>query len=75
MLELLLYCHMLANIKYAGQIAAVVAFAGRVKTRCVRYVAPSATGRAQPVFAPCWLSERDMLRSLDRLDAYVSSMA
>jgi hypothetical protein len=72
MLELLLYCHMIANLKYAGHIAAVADFVGRAKSQLGALVLP---GRTQPAsMFDCW-TERELTRSLDRLDAYVASMA
>jgi hypothetical protein len=85
MLELLLYCHMIANLKYAGHIAAAVDFIGSAKAQCSRLLAAVMSGREQPrskqlvsmqlvSMFDCW-TERELTRSLDRLDAYVTSMA
>ncbi len=75
MLELLLYCHMIANLKYAGPIAAVADFIGSAKTQCRRLLAGAISGRKQAAAGfDCW-TERELMRSLDRLEAYVSSMA
>ena len=73
MLELLLYCHMIANMKYAGHFAAVTAFIAMVKAQCDRLFAPVASGRNQPVFEG-W-TEQELARWLARLGAYVASMA
>jgi hypothetical protein len=75
MLELLLYCHMIANLKYADHFAAVTAFIATVKAQCDCLFAPVAPGRKQlaPVFAG-W-TEQELARLLARLDAYVVSMA
>jgi hypothetical protein len=72
MLELLLYCHMFAAMRYAGHIAAVTDFLGGARAWCRRWLAPGRTEPA-PMFA-CWI-EGELTRSLDRLDAYVTSMA
>jgi hypothetical protein len=75
MLELLLYCHMFANMRCAGHIAAVMDFLGSAMARCRRWRAPVVRGRTEPVsMFECWV-ERELMRSLDRLDAYVTSMA
>jgi len=52
MLELLLYCHMIANMKYAGYFAAVTAVIATVKAQCDRLFTPVASGHQQltPVF-------------------------
>jgi hypothetical protein len=75
MLELLLYCHMIANMKYAGHFAAVTAFIAMVKAQCDRLFASGASGRKHlaPVFEG-W-TEQELVRLLARLDAYVASMA
>jgi hypothetical protein len=80
MLELLLYCHMIASLKYAGHIAAAADFIGSAKAQCSRLLAAVMSGREQPrskqlaSMFDCW-TERELTRSLDRLDAYVTSMA
>jgi len=75
MLELLLYCHMIANMKYAGHFAAVTDFIDGVKAQCTRLLAPIVSGRKQPACVfDCW-TEQALVRSLDRLDAYVTLMA
>ena len=75
MLELLLYCHMIANMKYAGHFAAVADFIDRMKAQCTGLLAPIVSGRKQPASVfDCW-TEQALVRSLDRLDAYVTSMA
>ena len=75
MLELLLYCHMIANMKYPGHFAAVTAFIATVKAQWDRLFAPVASGRKQlaPLFAGGM--EQELARLLVRLDAYVASMA
>jgi len=78
MLELLLYCHMIANMKYPGYFAAVTAVIATVKAQCDRLfapVAPVASCRNQlaPVFAG--EMEQELARLLARLEAYVASMA
>ena len=71
MLELLLYCHMLANIRFAAEIAAVMDFVESLKTRCRHLFAPAAASRREPAYVySLWLEQ-----SLDRLDAYVGSAA
>jgi hypothetical protein len=85
MLELLLYCHTIANLKYAGHIAAAMDFIGSAKTRCSRLLVAVVYSREQPVskqpvskqpvsMFDCW-TERELARSLDRLGAYVASVA
>ncbi|HTE75381.1 MAG TPA: hypothetical protein VK653_01420 [Xanthobacteraceae bacterium] len=72
MLELLLYCHMNANMKYAGHFAAVTAFIAMVNAQCDRLFA-SGRKHLAPVFEG-W-TEQELVRLLARLDAYVASMA
>jgi len=76
--ELLLYCYMIANLKYPGHFAAVAAFIAMVKAQCDRLfvsVAPVASRRSQlaPVFDG-W-TEEELARRLAQLEAYVASMA
>jgi hypothetical protein len=78
MLELLLYCYIVANLKYPGHLAAVTAFIATVKAQCdglFAPVAPVASCRNQlaPVFEN-W-TEQELARWLARLEAYVASMA
>jgi hypothetical protein len=78
MLELLLYCYMIANLKYPGHFAAVAAFIATVKAQCDRLfvpVAPVASCRNQlaPVFDG-W-TEQELARWLARLETYVASIA
>lgn len=73
MLELLLYCYIVANLKYPGYFAAVAAFIATVKAQCDRLFAPVASGRNQLVFEG-W-TEQELARWLARLEAYVASMA
>ncbi len=75
MLELLSYCHMIANMKYAGYFAAVTAVIATVKAQCDRLFTPVASGHQQltPVFED-W-TEQELVRLLTRLDAYVASTA
>jgi hypothetical protein len=80
MLELLLYCHMFAKLRYAAEIAAVTDavtdFFGRTKVRQrvrqgvrhAQWLAPGA--RRRDVAFGFWTEQ-----SLDRLDAYVRSAA
>jgi hypothetical protein len=75
MLELLLYCHMFANMRFAGHIAAAADFIGAAKMRCDRLLAPAMRGSREPGSAFIDWTEAELMRSLDRLDAYVSSMA
>jgi hypothetical protein len=74
MLELLLYCYMIANLKYPGHFAAVAAFIAMVKAQCDRLFVPVASGRSQlaPVFDG-W-TEEELARRLAQLEAYVASM-
>jgi hypothetical protein len=71
MLELLLYCHMFASLKYAGEIMAVTEFVGELKARLLAL----APGRREPACGFGFWSERELRLSLDRLDAYVTSAA
>jgi hypothetical protein len=75
MLELLLYCYMIANLKYPGHFAAVTAFIATVKAQYDCLFAPVASGRNQlaPVIEG-W-TEQELARLLARLEAYVASMA
>ena len=75
MLELLLYCHMIANLKYPGHFAAVTAFIATVKAQCDRLFTPVASGRKQLAPAFAGGMEPELARMLARLDAYVASMA
>ena len=75
MLELLLYCHMFASLKYAGEIMAVMDFIGAVKLRCNRLLARALSGRSQQASSYGFWTEQELIRSLDRLDAYVASVA
>jgi hypothetical protein len=70
MLELLLYCHMFANMRFAGHIAAAADFIGETRMRCGHLLAPLVRGRGEPADGP-WL----WTEQLDRLDAYVGSLA
>ena len=82
MLELLLYCHMFAKLRYAGEIAAVtdavMDFIGRTKVGHGRWdglwPAP-AKRRREAAFGFGFWTEQDLMGSLDRLDAYVGSVA
>jgi hypothetical protein len=71
MLELLLYCHTFARLRYAGEIMLVMDFIGDLTTHCRRLVAPAAANRREPVCAFGFLTEH----ALERLDAYVVSAA
>ena len=75
MLELLLYCHMIANLKYPGHFAAVTAFIATVKAQCDRLLAPVASGREELAQLFAGGMEQELARLLARLDAYVASMA
>jgi hypothetical protein len=79
MLELLLYCHMFAKLRYAAEIAAVtdtvMDFVGRAKSRRVQWFGSAAPDRREPGFAFGAWTERDVTRALDRLNAYVASAA
>jgi hypothetical protein len=72
---LLLYCHMFANMRFARQIAAVADVIGAAKMHCDRLLAPVTRGTPEPASAFGGWTERELVRCLDRLDAYVSSMA
>ena len=75
MLELLVYCHAFASMRYPHHVAAVAAAAGRMTALWRRFLARSLRGH-QTVTCPFdYWTKQDLLCSLDRLDAYVSSMA
>jgi hypothetical protein len=82
MLELLLYCHMFAKLRYAGEIAAitdgVMDFIGRTKARHGLWdglLPAPVRRRREAAFGFGFWSEQDLMQSLDRLDAYVGSVA
>jgi hypothetical protein len=70
MLELLLYCHMFAHMRFAGHIAAVADVIGETRMRCGHLLAPLVRGRREPA-GGVWL----WAEQLNRLDAYVGSIA
>ncbi len=83
MLELLLYCHMFAKLRYAAEIAAiseaVIDLFDRMKARYASsavarsaLAAPARQTKALPFGA--W-TERDIATALDRLNAFVASAA
>lgn len=76
MLELLLYCHLFAKLRFAGEIAAVTDavtdFVGLAKARNARWLVSE--HREQAFAFGCW-TERDLSSALDRLNAYVASAA
>lgn len=75
MLELLVYCHAFASMRYPHHVAAVTGVAGRMTAQCRRLLARAVRGR-QTVTCPFdYWTKQGLLYSLDRLDAYVSSMA
>ena len=76
MLELLLHCYIVANLKYPGYFAAIAAFIATVKAQCdglFMPVAPVASCRNQ--LAPVFENWTEQARWLARLEAYVASMA
>jgi hypothetical protein len=79
MLELLLYCHLFAKLRFAAEISAVtdaaVELVARTKAHYARWQAQAGYGRKAPVTAFGFWTERDMLQALDRLNAYVASAA
>lgn len=79
MLELLLYCHMFAKLRYATEIAAVtdvvMDLIGRAKKRHLRLLGSVAPYRREPGFAFGAWTEGDVAQALDRLNAYVASAA
>jgi hypothetical protein len=75
MLDLLVYCHAFASMRYPHQVATVTEVAGRIRTRCDRLFARTVF-RRQSVTCPFdYWNNQGLLCSLDRLDVYVSSMA
>jgi len=79
MLELLLYCHLFAKLRFAGEIAIVTEVAMelvvRAKARTAHWLAQTSHGRKAPIPAFGFWTERDMVQALDRLNAYVVSAA
>ncbi|HEX3506335.1 MAG TPA: hypothetical protein VHU22_23365 [Xanthobacteraceae bacterium] len=79
MLELLLYCHMFAKLRYAGEIAvvsdAVMAIVGRSKARYGQCLGPAVQSRNAPASTFGFWTEQDLGQALDRLNAYVASAA
>jgi hypothetical protein len=75
MLELLLYCHMIANMKYPGHFAAVTVSIATVKAQCDRLLAPAASGREELTQPFAGGMEQELASLLARLDTYVASMA
>jgi len=77
MLELLLYCHLFAKLRFAGEIAIVTDVAmelvERAKVHAAHWLAPTGCKAPIPVFG--FWTERDMVQALDRLNAYVVSAA
>jgi hypothetical protein len=79
MLELLLYCHMFAKLRFASEIAVVMDtvmdLVGQADARYARWLASIAPERREQALAfGCW-TERDLASALDRLNAYVASAA
>ena len=79
MLDLLVYCQMycrlFASMRYPEHVAAVVEAAGRLQARCASLVAGAVGGRKTVTCPFDYWVEQGLARSLDRLDAYVCSMA
>jgi hypothetical protein len=79
MLELLLYCHMFAKLRYAAEIAAVtdavMSFAGCTKARDGQWRGAAAPSRDAAASVFGFWTEQDLGRALDRLNAYVASAA
>ena len=76
MLELLLYCHLFAKLRFAGEIAIVTDVAMELVARAKAHAALwSARTRRVPGPVYGFWTERDMVQALDRLNAYVVSAA
>jgi hypothetical protein len=79
MLELLLYCHLFAKLRFAGEIAivtdAAMELVERAKAHAAHRLARTSYGRKAPVPVFGFWTERDMVQALDRLNAYVVSAA
>ena len=79
MLELLLYCHLFAKLRFAGEIAIVTDMAmeliARAKAQAAHWLARTGYGRKAPVTVFGFWTERDMAQVLDRLNVYVASAA
>ncbi len=83
MLELLLYCHMFAKLRYAAEIAAiseaVIDLVDRMRARYafspVAWSASAAPARPTKTLPFGAWTERDIATALDRLNAFVASAA
>jgi hypothetical protein len=79
MLELLLYCHLFAKLRFAGEIAAITDAAmelvARIKVRTSHWPARTGYDAKAPVSAFAFWTEGDLAQALDRLNAYVVSAA
>jgi hypothetical protein len=75
MLELLVYCHAFASLRYPHHVAAVHGAVAGAMARCGQLLAGARRGRQTVTCSFDYWTERGLLCSLDRLDAYVSSMA
>ena len=79
MLELLLYCHLFAKLRFAGEIAivtdAAMELVERAKARTAHWLPRTEYGRKAPVPAFGFWNERDMAHAFDRLNAHVLSAA
>jgi hypothetical protein len=79
MLELLLYCHLFAKLRFAAEIAAATDAAMELialaEARYARWLGRAGYGRNASVTAFGFWTERDMVQALDRLNAYVASAA
>jgi hypothetical protein len=79
MLELLLYCHLFAKLRFAGEIAlvtdAAMELVARAKAHIAHRLPRTGYGREAPVTTFGFWTERDMVQALDRLNAYVVAAA
>jgi hypothetical protein len=79
MLELLLYCHLFAKLRYAAEIAvvteAVMDLVGRTKARCGQWLGSGAQSCNARASTFGFWTEQDLGQALDRLNAYVASAA
>jgi hypothetical protein len=80
MLDLLVYCHVFASMRYPHEVAAIMAAASRIKRQCANLLARALRDRqivthSIEAYPFDYWTHRSLLCALDRLDAYMSSMA
>jgi hypothetical protein len=79
MLELLLYCHLFAKLRFAAEIAvvtdAVMELVALAEAHYAHWLPRAGSRRKPQITAFGFWTERDMVQALDRLNAYVASAA